>query len=150
MHLKNVCVTSKNLNDKVEEVLVQNCRSLDDISSFAASILPLTESTDYKKVLLLRFKVLTVFWQLSKDELTNLNEIFTGRNVVVTLDAKESTKSSIYWKEKGFKNFVALKPLCDECTEEHPKYFKFIVDFLVQCLMNGQSGMSKKQKKRIY
>ena len=137
-----MCVTSKNLNDKAEEFLVQNCKSSEDISNYVASILSSAESATSKKVLLLRFEFDTDFLHLSQFELQNLNEACTGRDVVVILDGKESAKSSIYWKGKELKDFVALTPFCDESTEEHPKLYQFIVDFLVQCLSNGQSGMN--------
>ena len=142
LQLKNVCVTSKNLNDKTEEILVQNCKSSEDISNYAASMLPLPEPTASKKVLLLRFEIGTDFLQLSQFELQKLNEACKGRNIVVALDEKESKKSSIYWRGKGFKDFVALEPFCDESSEEHSKLTQFVVEFLVQCLSNGQSGMN--------
>jgi len=136
LQLKNLRVTSKNPNDKVEEILVQNCKSSDDIFNYAASI----ESTTFKKVLLLRFEFLTDFSQLSQSELQKLNEAFTGRDVVVTLNGKESATSSIYWRGKEFKDFVALLSFSDESTEKYQQLYQFIVDFLVQCLSNGQSG----------
>jgi len=118
---------------------VQNCKSLEDISNYAAS----TESTTFKKVLLLRFETSTDLSQLSQTELQKLNEAFTGRDVVVTLNGKESKKSSIYWRGKGFKDFVALQSIYDESTEDCQQLYQFIVAFLIQCLSNGQSGMNK-------
>jgi len=140
LQLKNLRITSKILNDKAEEILVQNCKSLEDISNYAAS----TESTTFKKVLLLRFEMDADFSQLSQSELQKLNDAYTGRDVVVTVDGKESAKSSIYWRGKGFNDFVALKPFCDDTAEEHQKLYQFIIDFLVQGLSNGQSGINKK------
>jgi len=115
---------------------VQNCKSLDDISNYAAS----TESTTFKKVLLLRFEIDVDFSQLSQSELQKLNDAYTGRDVVVILDGKESAKSLIYWRGKGFNDFVALLPFSDESTEKYQKLYQFIIDFLVQCLSNGQLG----------
>ena len=132
-----MCVTSKNLNDRVEEILVENCKSLDDIFSYAAT----TKSTTSKKVLLLKFEILAEFLQLSSNELQKLNDAFLGRDVVVKLDGMESTKSLIYWRGKEFKSFVALQPISDESSPE--QLYQFIVDFLVQCLSNDQSGMNK-------
>jgi len=105
-------------------------------------MLPSADLTASEKVLLLRFEVDTDSLQLSKLNLQNLNEACKGRDVIVTLDGKESTKSSIYWRGKGFKHFVALEPFCDETTNEQSKLYQFIIDFLVRCLSNGQSGMN--------
>ena len=138
LQLKNLSVTSKNLNDNVEEIIVQNCKS-SDVSSYAVS----TDSSTSKKVLLLRLEIDADFSKLSQIELQKLNEAYAGRDVVVTVNGKESTKSSIYWRGKGFKDFVTLQPFCDGFTEEQPKLYQFIIDFLVQCLTNSQSGMNK-------
>jgi len=105
-------------------------------------MLPSAEPTASEKVLLLRFEIGTDFLQLSQFELKKLNDACTGRDVVVTLDGKESTKLSIYWRGKGFKDFMALDSFYDESIEEHSKINEFIIDFLVQSLSNGQSGMN--------
>jgi len=122
---------------------VQNCKSSEDISGYADSILPSKDSTTSKKVLLLRFEINADFLQLSQIELQKLNAAYTGRDVVVTVNGKESTKSSIYWRGKQFKDFVTLQPFCNVSTEGHQKLYQFIVDFLVQGLSNGHSGMNK-------
>jgi len=92
--------------------------------------------------LLLRLEIDADFLQLSQIELQKLNEAYEGRDVVVTVNGKESTKSSIYWRGKGFKDFATLQPFCDGFTEERPKVYQYIVDFLVHSLTNSQSGMN--------
>jgi len=140
IHSEKLCVIAKNLNYKFKEILVQNCKSSKDISSYVA-MFPSTESANSKKVLLLRFEALTDYLQLSQIEIQNLNKTYTGRDVVVTLDGKETKKSSIYWRGRGFKDFAMLKPFCGVSTEEQQKIYQYIVDFFIQCLSNGQSGM---------
>ena len=121
---------------------MQNCKSSEDISGYADSILPSKDPLDCKKVLLLRFEIDADISQLSQIELQKLNAAYAGRDVVVTINGKESAESSIHWREKGFKDFVTLQPFCDVSTESHQKLYQFTVDFLVQGLSNGQSGMN--------
>jgi hypothetical protein len=142
LQLKSMSVSSKNLGDKAEEIFVRNCKSSEDASNYALSMISSTESTTFKKVLLLRFEIDSDFPQLSQVDLRELSEKYTGRDVVIILHGNKASKSSIYWRGKEFKNFVALQPFCDEPTEEHQKLYQFIVDFLVQCLSNDQYGMN--------
>lgn len=132
--------TSKSFNDKVKTILIPDCKSFKDIISFTSELLS-KEVINSDKVLILKFKCIEInFPLLSQDDLQELNWILFPYDVVVVLDGEISTISMIYWRGKAFKDLLFLKPYCDGIRAENPVLNQFIVNFLAQCLYDGQSG----------
>jgi len=90
--------------------------------------------------LLLNFQFYDNFLDLDSSDLQELLRKCSDKSAVITLEAKEDAKFSIYWKSKEIEEFLVLKPNLKVDLKNVKLLNQFIADFLAESLLSNHLG----------